>query len=92
MILSILNNDSLSNDEKTVLLKKLASELSTDKSLDKRQELIEENRKKAEQNRARVAQINHDSEINEKMEILALLKNRMGEFQFSKSYLLSLGG
>ena len=91
-ILFILNNEELTMDEKTILLKKLAAEMNESEKVDKRQELIEKNREQAKENRARVAQINYDGQVNEQMEILSFLKNKMGENQYSMSYLSSLSG
>lgn len=101
-IIDILNNNELSKEEKTNLLKELANKLkdtkekgfnsSYDNYSDGQKKVVEKAREAAKENRLKIKQINYDSEIKEKMEILSYLKNDMGDKRFSKEYLDSLSG
>ena len=87
-ISNIAADTSLSEEDKLKKLKEIAAE---DK-VDSRKELIENNRKKAEETRAKLRQADHDSSIKERMEILSFLKNNSGGYQYDKDYLTSISG
>lgn len=91
-IQELINNDALTQEEKDILVKKLAQQYLEDEKIIKRDELIENNKSKSNENKFNLDRINYNSSLKEQMEVLSFLKDKNGDNQFSKEYLQSLSG
>jgi len=102
-LLSILLNPEFNDEEKLILSKQLAKEIaakkksekydeSYDKYNDSQKPVVEKARNQAAETRKRLEQANYGAQLKERMEILSFLKNKNGENQYNKDYLVNLSG